>query len=116
MNRLRSFSTVNPTGDTPGMEPVRLDVLRAAVENVAPTPLKEVPATPPVAIAPAPVVPAPQPPLPPLINKNIRLPADLVEFIDYEYTKDKRMKKQDAYTEALEAFFRPLMAQRGSSK
>ena len=30
-----------------------------------------------------------------------------MEFIDFTYTKDKRMKKQDAYTEALEAYLPP---------
>jgi len=98
MNRpLMTFNTTNPTGETPGMEPVRLDVLKAAVNNTSPAP---------AAIPPAPI-PAPAPTH--LVNKNIRLPADLIEFIDFVYTKDKRMKKQDAYTEALEAYFRPLM-------
>lgn len=112
MNRpLMNFSTANPTGDKPGIEPVRLDLLKAAVNNMptpAPTPAPvdtPVPTPQPVAIAPASTPVA----APSLINKNIRLPADLVEFIDYTYTKDKRMKKQDAYTEALEAYFRPLM-------
>lgn len=104
MSRLKDFSVINPTGSTPGMEPVRLDVLRAGVENAAPVPV-DLPA---VAVV-APVVP-PSPAIIPLINKNIRLPLDLVEFIDFVYTKDKRMKKQDAYTVALDAFFRPLMA------
>lgn len=92
MNRLKSFSVTNPTGDTPGMEPVRLDVLKAAVANVAPPETSTMP----------------MPPRP-LVAKNIRLPADLVDFIDFVYTKEKRLKKQDAYTEALEAYFRPLM-------
>lgn len=104
MNRpLANFSTNNPTGAAPGVESVRLDLLKAAVNNTAPTVEKPAPNALPTYIAPAPVTHAP------LINKNIRLPADLVEFIDYTYTKDKRMKKQDAYTEALEAYFRPLM-------
>lgn len=99
MSRLKDFSPMNPTGNAPGMESVRLDLLRAAVRNDQ---------SPPPASEPTP------PPVPPimaqaLVNKNIRLPSDLVEFIDFVYTKDKRMKKQDAYTEALEAFFRPLM-------
>lgn len=107
MNRpMMKFSTANPTGEAPGMEPVRLDVLKAAVNNEAPTsdtgPMSQ--------SAPQPAsVAAATPPNVPLINKNIRLPADLVDFIDFTYTKDKRMKKQDAYTEALEAYFRPLM-------
>ena len=99
--RLKTFSTVHPMGETPGMEPVRLDVLKAAVNNAE-------------AQSAAPVAPVlatfPATPQPVLVNKNIRLPADLVEFIDYVYTKEKRIKKQDAYTQALEAFFRPLMA------
>src|SRR5689334_21002804 len=99
MNRMTQFSTANPTGTAPGMEPVRLDVLKAAINN---EPAKTAPAV------TAPLVAVP--PASPLINKNIRLPADLVDFIDFTYTKDRRMKKQDAYTEALEAYFRPLMA------
>lgn len=91
MNRLTSFSPSNPTGETPGVEPLRLDVLKAAVNNTAPQPL-------------------PPASKPHLISKNVRLPADLVEFVDYVFTKDKRVRKQDAYTMALEAYFRPLMA------
>jgi hypothetical protein len=72
------------------MEPVRLDVLKAAVNNTAESPAK--PATD-----------------GPLISKNLRLPADLVDYIDFVFTKDNRMKKQDAYTQALEAYFRPKM-------
>lgn len=90
MSRLSTFSPTNPTGNAPGMEPVRLDVLKAAVNNAAE----------PVA-QPAKVVP--------LVSKNLRLPADLVDFIDFVFTKDNRMKKQDAYTQALEAYFRPKM-------
>lgn len=100
MNRMMKFSTANPTGNQPGMEPVRLDVIKAAVNN-------ELPGVPHIQPA-ATVTPAPTR-TPPLVNKNVRLPADLVEFIDYTYTKDQRMKKQDAYTHALETFFRPLM-------
>lgn len=105
MNRMKAFSIANPTGDAPGMEPVRLDVLKAAVENTA---------QPQGVLPPNPQTPAIlQAHLPasaiPLINKNIRLPTDLVEFVDYVYTKENRLKKQDAYTHALEAFFRPLM-------
>lgn len=98
MKPLMKFSTINPTGDAPGMEPVRLDVLKAAVNNELPQPVQP-PA--PLSVTSQPVV---------LINKNIRLPADLVDFIDYTYTKNKRIKKQDAYTEALEAYFRPMMS------
>ena len=107
MNRpMMKFSTANPTGDAPGMEPVRLDVLKAAVNNEPAAPDKgSVPAPLP---QPVPLA-ASTPPHVPLINKNIRLPADLVDFIDFTYTKDKRLKKQDAYTQALEAYFRPLM-------
>lgn len=90
MNRLMSFSPNNPTGDTPGMEPVRLDVLKAAVNNTLQQPDAEAKAA-------------------PLISKNLRLPADLVDYIDFVFTKDNRMKKQDAYTQALEAYFRPKM-------
>lgn len=114
MSRMKSFSPINPTGDTPGMEPVRLDVLRAAIEN-APEPLplpRSEPQAPPAEAKPAPVVVQPTPPTiatTPLVNKNIRLPADLVDYIDFVYTKEKRLKKQDAYTHALEQFFRPLM-------
>jgi hypothetical protein len=32
-----------------------------------------------------------------------------VDYIDFVFTKDNRMKKQDAYTQALEAYFRPKM-------
>ncbi len=107
MNRpMMKFSTVNPTGETPGMEPVRLDVLKAAVNNEPAAPDKG--SDPAPMPQPAPLA-APTPPPMPLINKNIRLPADLVDFIDFTYTKDKRLKKQDAYTQALEAYFRPLM-------
>jgi len=94
MNRLKSFSVTNPTGDTPGMEPVRLDVLKAAVNN---TPEQATPTA-----------------KAPLISKNLRLPADLVEYIDFVFTKDNRMKKQDAYTQALEAYFRPKMQAGGA--
>lgn len=90
MNRLKSFSTANPTGETPGMEPVRLDVLKAAVNNTAD-------------------LPAPAPKAVPLVSKNLRLPADLVDYVDYIFTKEQRLKKQDAYTQALEAYFRPKM-------
>lgn len=90
MNRLTSFSPANPTGDTPGMESVRLDVLKAAVNNTATNPVPAVSEV-------------------PLVSKNVRLPADLVEYIDYVFTKENRMKKQDAYTQALEAYFRPKM-------
>lgn len=90
MNRLKSFSPTNPTGETPGMEPVRLDVLKAAVKNT--------PNFPASATKPA-----------PLVSKNLRLPADLVDYIDFVFTKVHRMKKQDAYAEALEVYFRPLM-------
>lgn len=90
MNRLKTFSPTNPTGETPGMEPVRLDVLKAAVKNT-------------------PDVPASTKKPAPLVSKNLRLPADLVDYIDFVFTKDNRMKKQDAYAEALEAYFRPKM-------
>lgn len=90
MNRLKSFSTTNPTGETPGMEPVRLDVLKAAVNNIA-----ELSTSTPKAV--------------PLVSKNLRLPADLVDYVDYIFTKEQRLKKQDAYTQALEAYFRPKM-------
>lgn len=110
MKPLMKFSAVNPTGDTPGMEPVRFDVLRAAVENAPPAaPAAKTAEQEPVFEPASASVHAVMPSGPTLINKNIRLPADLVEFIDYVYTKDKRIKKQDAYTVALEAFFRPLM-------
>lgn len=97
MSRLMTFSTANPTGNQPGMEPVRLDLIKAAVNNEPPQ------ANPKLALAPAAVT------VVPLVNKNVRLPADLVEFIDFDYTREHRMKKQDAYTQALESFFRPLM-------
>ncbi len=99
MNRMKDFNVANPTGESPGMEPVRTDILKAAVENASP-----------------PEASPPTPPLPPragapvtLVAKNVRLPADIVDFVDYVFTKDQRMKKQDAYTAAIEAFFRPLM-------
>jgi acyl CoA:acetate/3-ketoacid CoA transferase len=96
MNRMKDFTAHNPTGTSPGIEQVNLNVLRAAVANEAAAPaIVEIPA----------VATQPQ-----LTAKNLRLPADLVDFIDYVYTKDNRMKKQDAYTLALESFFRPLMA------
>lgn len=90
MNRIKSFSTTNPTGHAPGMEPLRLDVLEAAVNNSTD-------------------LPAPTPKSTPLVSKNLRLPADLVEYVDYIFTKEQRIKKQDAYTQALEAYFRPKM-------
>lgn len=102
MKRIREFSPANPTGTRPGMEPLRQDILKAVVNNEPPAPN---PAPAPTAVTPTPQnSPAPQ-----LIGKHIRLPADLVEFIDFVYTKEKRMMKQDAYREALEAYFRPLM-------
>ena len=101
MNRMKDFTAHNPTGATPGMESVNLDVLKAAVANDM-TP------------APASVM-QPAQPSQSLTPKNLRLPSDLVDFIDYVYTKDHRMKKQDAYTLALEKFFRPLMLNRGTS-
>lgn len=76
------------------MEPVRLDVLKAAVNNRAELPTPAVKAM-------------------PLVSKNLRLPADLVEYVDYIFTKEQRLKKQDAYTQALEAYFRPKMAAGG---
>lgn len=90
MNRLKSFSATNPTGEAPGMEPLRLDVLKAAVNNTAD-------------------LSAPTPKAVPLVSKNLRLPADLVEYVDYIFTKEQRLKKQDAYTQAMEAYFRPKM-------
>lgn len=104
MTRMKEFNTLNPTGTAAGMEPVRLDVLQAAVQNVPPQkPAKDEPA--PLATTPETTLAAP------LVAKNLRLPADLVDFIDFVYTKNTRMKKQDAYTQAIEAFFRPLMSQ-----
>jgi hypothetical protein len=94
MTDMDRFSPKNPTGSAPGTETVDLDVLKAAVNNRAEKP------EPPPQPAPAPVH---------LVGKNLRLPADLVEFVDFEYTKRHRMKKQDAYSQALEAYFRPLM-------
>lgn len=107
MNRLANFSTINPTGERTGIEPVRLDVLKAVVNNVAD--VKTAPAASSDHPQPALIAQPASAPAVPLISKNIRLPADLVDFIDYIYTKEKRMKKQDAYTYALEQFFRPLM-------
>lgn len=72
------------------MELVRLDVLKAAVNNTSD-------------------LSAPTPKSVPLVSKNLRLPADLVEYVDYIFTKERRLKKQDAYTQALEAYFRPKM-------
>ncbi|MCB1505004.1 MAG: hypothetical protein KDJ47_08505 [Hyphomicrobiaceae bacterium] len=95
MSRMKGFNANNPTGEMPGIEPVRLDVLRATVDPA------------PVPKAPAPVA-MPQP-VQHLVSKHLRLPADIVDYIDYVYTKDNRMKKQDAYTLAIEAYFRPLM-------
>lgn len=108
MNRpLVNFKTANPTGEAPGIEPVRLELLKAAVNN---TPVPPQPTAAPSPVASVAVAAPALHPIP-LVNKNIRLPADLVDFIDYTYTKTRRMKKQDAYTEALEAFFRPLMTE-----
>lgn len=108
MSRMKDFTPANPTGATPGMEPVvRLDVLRAGVDNIAPAPAPTAPTSSPLGTS------ASTPPA--LINKNIRLPADLVDFIDYVYTKEQRMRKQDAYTQALEQFFRPLMQAKSAS-
>ena len=100
MNRMKDFTAHNPTGTSPGIESVNLSVLRAAVANESSQPVTDTP----VAVLP-----------PQLTAKNLRLPADLVDFIDYVYTKDNRMKKQDAYTQALEQFFRPLMAAKGKT-
>ncbi len=107
MNRMKSFSVVNPTGETPGMEPIRLDVLQAAVKN-APPDAPTCPDVPPPQPQAAPV-PTSAAPVVHLVTKTIRLPSDLVDFIDYVYTKEKRLKKQDAYTQALDSYFRPLM-------
>ena len=96
MSAMKQFNPTNPTGQATGMEPVRLDILQAGVANAVK------PETTPV-----------EAPTSPLVAKNLRLPADLVDFIDFVYTKDRRMKKQDAYTQALEAYFRPLMAAQG---
>ena len=79
-----------PNGRDTGHGAWRLDVLKAAVNNSAD------PSTPTSRAAP-------------LVSKNLRLPADLVEYVDYIFTKEQRLKKQDAYTQALEAFFRPKM-------
>ena len=100
MNRMKDFTARNPTGTAPGMEPVNIQVLKAAVANDGP-----------IVAVNAPVTTVSQPVLTP---KNLRLPSDLVDYIDYVYTKDRRMKKQDAYTLALEAFFRPLMQNSGT--
>ncbi len=97
MTRLKDFSPANPTGAAPGMEPLNHDVIRAAVENGAP-----------VVAAVAPSAPS-APAKTQLVPKTIRLPADLVDFIDYEYRPRHRKSQQEAYTEALEAFFRPMM-------
>lgn len=98
MTRLKEFTAVNPTGTTPGMEPVDFALLKAAVANKAPEP--KTPASEPIPAAPSlppqAVLPQ-QPPTPALIAKNLRLPADLVDFIDYTFTKENRMKKQDAH-------------------
>jgi len=94
MSRLKTFSTSNPTGESPGMEPVRLDVLKAAVNNTV-------------------ELSAPAAKAVPLVSKNLRLPADLVDYVDYIFTKEQRLKKQDAYTQALEAYFRPKMQTSG---
>jgi hypothetical protein len=104
-NRLKTFLAQNPVGDAPGMESVDVKFLEAVVANTAPA---EETASPPM---PVPVsVPAIR-----RINKNLRLPADLVDFIDYVYTPMRRMKQQDAYTQALEAFFRPIMRDQKSA-
>lgn len=94
--RLKEFSPINPSGDAPGMEPVRLDVLKAAVANAS---------TPPEMST---IAPQTRPAVP-LVAKNLRLPADLVDFIDWTYTKEKRTTQQEAYAEALEAYFRGMM-------
>jgi hypothetical protein len=104
-NRLKSFSPLNPVGDAPGMEPVNIKLLEAVVANIAPRP-EPMPTPAPAAMSTT--IPS-QAPTIQRINKNIRLPADLVDFIDFEYARANRMKQQDAYTHALEAFFRPLM-------
>lgn len=93
MNRIREFKPTHPSGTAPGAETVRLDLLQAAVANTAPEAKPE----------PLQVMP--------LVAKNLRLPADLVDYIDFVFTKEQRMKKQDAYALALEAYFRPLMAE-----
>jgi len=106
-NRIKSFSPQNPVGDAPGMESVNVKFLEAVVANAAPLPTPEPLPAPAVVASPVPV-PTPAPTVQ-RINKNIRLPADLVDFIDFEYARANRMKQQDAYTHALESFFRPLM-------
>ena len=121
MNRLKNFSVANPTGTAPGVETLRIDVLQAAVDN---SPAPTIPAAPAAPLAAAVVVPlsttvpppaampAPAPvrqPEPVMVSTTFRIRADLKEFIDYTYTKDQKMQKQEAYNLALEAFFRPLM-------
>jgi hypothetical protein len=98
-NRLKTFSPQNPVGDAPGMESVDVKFLEAVVANAAPAE---------DAVPPSMPVPT-SPPAVRRINKNLRLPADLVDFLDYVYTPTRRMKQQDAYTQALEEFFRPFM-------
>ena len=88
------------------MEAIRLEVIQAAVKNESQS--IPAPVAAPTEPRPAPI-PGPVHTTPHLTTKTIRLPADLAEFIDFVYTKERRMRKQDAYTEALEAFFRPLM-------
>ena len=100
-NRIKTFSPLNPVGDSPGMESVNVKLLEAVVANTPPEPSA---VTGPIASVAQSTKPTIQ-----RVNKNIRLPADLVDFIDFEYARLKRIKQQDAYTEALEAFFRPLM-------
>lgn len=99
MTRMKSFNADHPAGDTPGMERVQMSVLQAAVANAAPLPAAMSNKTTGNDT---------------LVAKSLRLPSDLVEFIDFVFTKERRMKKQDAYAMALEAYFRPLM-ERGRS-
>jgi len=104
-NRLKTFSPQNPVGDAPGMESVDVKFLEAVVANTAPAEDAAPPSTPAQASMPAVR----------RINKNLRLPADLVDFIDYVYTPMRRIKQQEAYTQALEAFFRPIMRDQKSA-
>ena len=82
--------TSHPTSSAPGVEPINTDILSQGVSN---------------ALQAKPLKPRKRP----LETKSIRLPRELIDYIDYTYSPKKRMNKSAAYIEALEAFFGPYM-------
>ena len=72
MGKIKSFNPANPTGETPGMEPINTEVLQAVVKN-------KQDATPPTGEMPAVTAPPPQKTMPD-VPKTLHLPADLGYF------------------------------------